>query len=145
MHPVLSLPLVLVLVLSPFATQIRAQQASSSQDQVLTQQCLDSFDMIKNQDLDAFVARMPYQPSAKEREYAGEILQRSHKRWYLDRTMDEITPKGVIYSKADESKRQKGAILEARVKLLITSSNKQASVSCKFVETAEGWFLSKLP
>lgn len=122
-------------------------QATTNQklDDELTQRCLGTFDFIKTQDLAAFIALMPYVPTQKEQEYAGEILQRSHKRWYVDRTMDEITPKGVSYSKADESKRQKGAIQEARVKLLITSPNNQASVSCKFVETQEGWFLSKLP
>ena len=119
--------------------------ANQKLDDELSQRCLGTFDFIKTQDLAAFIALMPYAPTKKEREYAGEILQRSHKRWYVDRTMDEITPKGVSYSTADESKRQKGAIQEARVKLLITSPNNQASVSCKFVETQEGWFLSKLP
>ncbi|MEM6185697.1 hypothetical protein [Shewanella vaxholmensis] len=130
----------------PFAALVsHSALGNTPADEQLTQRCLDSFTIIKNQDLDAFVARMPYQPSAKEREYAGEILQRSHKRWYVDQTMDEIIPKGVSYNSADESKRQKGAIQEARVKLQITSPNEQASVSCKFVETQEGWFLSKLP
>lgn len=119
--------------------------ANQKLDDELSQRCLGTFDFIKTQDLAAFIALMPYAPTKKEREYAGEILQRSHKRWYVDRTMDEITPKGVSYSTADESKRQKGAIQEARVKLLITSPNNQASVSCKFVETPKGWFLSKLP
>lgn len=121
------------------------QAVNQKLDDELTQRCLGTFDFIKTQDLPAFIALMPYAPTKKEQEYAGEILQRSHKRWYVDRTMDEITPKGVSYSTADEFKRQKGAIQEARVKLLITSSNNQASVSCKFVETQEGWFLSKLP
>ena len=119
--------------------------ANQKLDDELSQRCLGTFDFIKTQDLAAFIALMPYAPTKKEREYAGEILQRSHKRWYVDRTMDEITPKGVSYSTADEFKRQKGAIQEARVKLLITSPNNQASVSCKFVETPKGWFLSKLP
>ncbi|MCU8084498.1 hypothetical protein ACRN9O_09165 [Shewanella oncorhynchi] len=121
------------------------QAVNQKLDDELTQRCLGTFDFIKTQDLAAFIALMPYAPTQKEQEYAGEILQRSHKRWYVDRTMDEITPKGVSYSQADEFKRQKGAIQEARVKLLITSPNEQASVSCKFVETQEGWFLSKLP
>lgn len=121
------------------------QAVNQKLDDELTQRCLDTFDFIKIQDLAAFIALMPYALTKKEREYAGEILQRSHKRWYVDQTMDEIIPKGVSYNSADESKRQKGAIQEARVKLLITSPNEQASVSCKFVETQEGWFLSKLP
>lgn len=133
----------------PFATllshSVLANTATAITDEQLTQRCLDSFTIIKNQDLPAFIALMPYTPTKKEQEYAGEILQRSHKRWYVDQTMGEITPKGVSYSKADESKRQKGAIQEARVKLLITSTNEQASVSCKFIETPKGWFLSKLP
>lgn len=119
--------------------------ANQKLDDELSQRCLGTFDFIKTQDLATFIALMPYAPTKKEQEYAGEILQRSHKRWYVDRTMDEITPKGVSYSTADEFKRQKGAIQEARVKLLITSPNNQASVSCKFVETPKGWFLSKLP
>ncbi|MCS6241149.1 hypothetical protein [Shewanella baltica] len=136
-----------ILSLITFLAMPLFTQATTNQklDDELSQRCLGTFDFIKTQDLAAFIALMPYAPTKKEREYAGEILQRSHKRWYVDQTMDEIIPKGVSYNSADESKRQKGAIQEARVKLLITSPNNQASVSCKFVETPKGWFLSKLP
>jgi hypothetical protein len=117
----------------------------ATQDEQLTQKCLNSFTIIKNQDLDTFVSLMPYLPSAQEEKYAAKILQRSHKRWYLDREIDSIIPKGVKYSEPDDSKRQMEAVQQARVKLLITSRKSEASVSCKFVQTKDGWFLSKLP
>ncbi|MBO2652025.1 hypothetical protein I6M49_00850 [Shewanella algae] len=111
----------------------------------LTQQCLDSFEIIKNQDVQAFVALMPYEASAKEQEHAAQILARSHKRWYQDKTLGTITPQDVSYSEPSKSKQQKGALQEARVKLLIEAENYRSSVSCKFLQTDKGWFLSKLP
>ncbi|MFT5704363.1 MAG: hypothetical protein ACI8SK_000309 [Shewanella sp.] len=119
---------------------------SKNQDKILTQRCLDTFKFIEKKDLTTFIAQMPATPSDYEKKRSMKVLERAHKRWFIKETIISIEPGKVTYQKPSKIKQEKyQAQKQAKVSLLIIGENYRSTMSCKFIETPKGWFLSKLP
>lgn len=122
--------------------------ADAALDSSLNQRCLDTFNFIEAQDLAAYMAQMPPAYTKGHEKRLAKILARSHKRWFTegDKTKSiELT--GIDYGKASQGKKERfGAVAMAEVNISIVSEKSTSPrVSCKFMKTADGWFLSKIP
>ncbi|MFT5636234.1 MAG: inorganic pyrophosphatase/exopolyphosphatase [Cognaticolwellia sp.] len=115
-------------------------------DDELSQRCLSTFDFVKKQDLAAFMAQMPPEHTKGQEKRLKKILERAHKRRFGNGDIKSIDITNVTYKDINKNKQEGfGELEQAKVKLLITSSSRESHVSCKFMRTTEGWFLSSLP
>ncbi|WP_144211076.1 hypothetical protein [Shewanella donghaensis] len=121
-------------------------QPSQNQDAKLTQRCLNSFEFIEQQDVQAYIAEMPGEYYVGQEKRLQEILNRSHKRWFERGNTKPIEVLEVTYHQPSEIKKERfGAIEEARIKLYIVGDSFTAYANCKYLRTSNGWFLFKLP
>lgn len=121
-------------------------EASENLEQVLTQRCLDTFDFIEKKDLATFIAQMPVTPSEHEKKRSMKVLERAHDRWFVKKKIISIEPQKVTYQTPSKIKQEKyQAQQQAKVGLFILSENYRSTMSCKFIKTPKGWFLSSLP
>lgn len=119
--------------------------AGTELDAQLTQKCLATFDKIKANDINWFLAQMPLPPSEAQKKQATRVLQRAHDR-LTAHPPQSIEVKQVIYQQPSKAKQERfGATNQARVKLLVGSEKRQSHTACKFLKTNEGWYLSSLP
>ncbi|QSX40154.1 hypothetical protein [Shewanella cyperi] len=122
--------------------------AATSQglDAELSQRCLGTLDFIKSQDLAAFMAQMPPEHTKGQEKRLQEILARAHERRFGNGEIKSIDITNISYKDISADKQGRfGKLEEARVKLLIVSPGRNSHVSCEFMRTADGWFLSSLP
>ncbi|MEC4728081.1 hypothetical protein HWQ46_21325 [Shewanella sp. D64] len=117
-----------------------------TQTEILTQRCLDTFDFIEKKDIETFIAQMPVTPSDFERKRAEKVLKRAHERWFIKEKIISIEPGRVTFSEPSKVKQEKYQAQEqAKIGLLIIGENYRSTMSCKFIKTPKGWFLSSLP
>ncbi len=120
--------------------------ASKTQEEVLTQRCLDTFEFIESKDLQTFIAQMPVSPSEHEIKRSMKVLERAYERWFVKEKIISIEPKKVTYQAPSKTKQEKYQAQEqAKVSLFILGENYRSTMSCKFIKTPKGWFLSSLP
>ncbi|QBF82517.1 hypothetical protein EXU30_07260 [Shewanella maritima] len=135
--------ILLILVLSP---SFEVEASDEKQEEILTQRCLGTFEIIKNKDLKLFVSQMPVTPTEHEVKRSGQVLARAYERWFVKEKVVSIEAKGVSYKQPSKTKVDKfDAINQAKVKLFVVGEKYRSTVSCKFIETPKGWFLSSLP
>ncbi|QFU24346.1 hypothetical protein FS418_22510 [Shewanella sp. YLB-09] len=115
-------------------------------DSILSERCLATFEFIKTQDLDLFIAEMPFTPSKTEKARSAKVLQRAHQKWFVKEKINNIEVGEISYQQPSTAKQEKyGALNQARVKLTVVGENYNSRVSCNFIQTKDGWFLSSLP
>ncbi|GGP73426.1 hypothetical protein GCM10009347_42280 [Shewanella algicola] len=115
-------------------------------DSILSDRCLATFEFIETQNLDYFIAEMPFTPSETEKARSAKVLQRAHQKWFVKEKINNIELGEITYQQASVAKQDKyGALNQARVKLTVVGDNYNSRVSCKFIQTENGWFLSSLP
>jgi hypothetical protein len=133
----------LLLLLSSTSSVAKTDQGL---DDELSQRCLGTFEFVKTKDLAAFMAQMPPQHSKGQEKRLEKILERAHERRFGNGKIKSIDITNITYKDIDKDKHDVyGVLEEAKIKLLIISTSLESHVSCKFMRTPEGWFLSSLP
>lgn len=126
-------------------------QANDSADEKLKKElvsrCKASFEIIKNNDLNAFVALMPVKPGAEEKKYIRELLDKKHKKWIVNGGgIKNIKEVGVSYNTPNSDKILRyGALSEAQIRLDVKAKNISEETMCKFIRDKKRWYLSRLP
>ena len=113
----------------------------------LVKRCLSSFEIMENNDIDAFISLMPTKPSDEEKEYAKKLLRKKQHKWYVKSGGILKMKEGkVIFQKPSQTKKERyGADNQVKTKLRVETKNFNSNTSCTFVHTPKGWFLSILP
>lgn len=136
-----------LLCLLIFICSYASANESESQDEALKKRCLNSFEMIKKKDYSQFLSEIPVKNISKDEiEHSKAVLDRAYKRWFVERKLDTTTVTGIKYQSVSDFKKSKyNALSQARVMIKISGYKLMGSARCTFVETPDGWFLSKLP
>ncbi|MGI2145426.1 hypothetical protein ACRWQN_17395 [Shewanella sp. HL-SH8] len=120
--------------------------SDKSLDNELGQRCLGTLDFIKSQNLSAFMAEMPPESTKGQEKRLTKILERANKRRFGKGEPHTVKITGVSYEDAPKAKQERFAAIElAKINLYIESDSLTSYVRCKYMRTADGWFLSSLP
>ena len=134
------------LLLLPVIVQAN-ESADEKLEKELVSRCKATFKIIKDNDLQAFIALMPLQPGVEEKKYIKDILHEKHKKWIVNGGgIKEIKALGVSYSVPDKEKITAfNALSEAQIKLQVKTEKKTEKTMCKFIRDNRAWYLSRLP
>ena len=133
------------LLLLPVIVQAK-DSADEKLEKELVSRCKASFNIIKDNDLQAFIALMPLQPGVEEKKYIKNLLNEKHKKWNVNGGgVKAIEVLGVSYNIPDKEKITAfKALSEAQIKLQVKTEKNTEKTMCKFIRDGRGWYLSRL-
>ena len=121
--------------------------ADESIDSELQKRCESTFKIIENRNYQAFINLMPFTPTDEEIEHSKAYLDKKHEEWFVKSGGILEVKRGKVQHQQpdDEIKEKYGAIQKTKTKIRVLAKNFNTSTYCVFIQTPNGWFLSRLP